>query len=68
MIKSDLITIDPDIQGGNPVFKGTRVPIEILFDHIETGSTLDEFLDDYPSVTKDHAVAVLEYLKSVAVA
>ena len=68
MVRNDLITIDPDVQSGLPVFKGTRVPIEILFDHIETGSTIDEFIDDFPSVTKNHAVAVLELLKSFAVA
>ena len=68
MIKNDFITIDPEIQNGLPVFTGTRVPIDILFDHIETGSTLDEFLDDFPSVSKSHAIAVLEFLKSVAVA
>ena len=68
MIKNNLISIDPDVQGGAPVFKGTRVPIDILFDHIETGSTIDEFLDDFPSVSREHAVSVLEFLKSVAVA
>ena len=68
MIENNLISIDPDVQGGAPVFKGTRVPIDILFDHIETGSTIDEFLDDFPSVSREHAVSVLEFLKSVAVA
>jgi uncharacterized protein (DUF433 family) len=56
----DLITIDTDILGGQPVFKGTRVPIETLFDHLEAGVSLDEFLDDFDSVTKTQAVAVLE--------
>ena len=65
---TQLINIDPEIQGGAPVFTGTRVPIDILFDHLETGSTLDEFLDDFPSVTRQHAISVLEYLKSKAVA
>ncbi len=55
----ELITIDEDIQGGQTVFKGTRVPIESLFDHLEAGVTLDEFLEDFPSVTKTQAVALL---------
>lgn len=56
----DLITIDPDVLGGQPVFKGTRVPIETLFDHLEAGVPLHEFLDDFPSVSKEQAVATLE--------
>lgn len=56
----DLITIDPDILGGQPVFKGTRVPVESLFDHLESGVSLDAFLDDFPTVSKDHAVALLQ--------
>jgi len=68
MIRSEIITIDPEIQGGSPVFRGTRVPIDILFDHLENGSTIEEFIDDFPSVTKEMAVAVLQFLKSTAVA
>ena len=55
-----LITIDPEILSGQPVFAGTRVPIESLFDHLEAGVPLDEFLDDFPTVTKVQAVAMLE--------
>ena len=66
--REDLITIDPEILGGSPVFKGTRVPLDILFDHLETGSTIDEFLDDFPGVSRAQAIAVIEYLKSRAVA
>ena len=55
-----LITIDPDILGGQPVFTGTRVPIESLFDHLEAGVSLDEFLDDFPTVAKAQAIALLE--------
>lgn len=54
------INIDPDILGGTPVFSGTRVPIESLFDHLEAGDSLDEFLDDFPSVAREQAVEVLE--------
>ena len=56
----DIISIDPDVLGGQPVFKGTRVPIETLFDHLESGVSLDQFLNDFPSVTKEQAVATLE--------
>ena len=55
-----LITIDPDILGGQPVFAGTRVPIETLFDHLEAGVSLDEFLNDFPTVSKAQAIALLE--------
>ncbi len=58
-IKS-LITIDNDIQGGQPVFSGTRVPVESLFDHLESGVSLDEFLEDFPGVTRQQAVDLLE--------
>lgn len=54
-----LITIDTEILGGQPVFKGTRVPVESLFDHLEAGVSLDEFLDDFPTVSKEQAVALL---------
>ena len=57
---SNLITISPEILGGTPVFKGTRVPVESMFDHLEDGISLDEFLDDFPSVTREQAIAVLE--------
>ncbi|HSK70222.1 MAG TPA: DUF433 domain-containing protein [Pyrinomonadaceae bacterium] len=57
---SDIVTIDKDIQSGTPVFKGTRVPIQTLFWHIENGITIEEFLDDFPSVTREQAVQLLE--------
>ncbi|HET9504568.1 MAG TPA: DUF433 domain-containing protein [Hymenobacter sp.] len=57
---STLITIDPDILGGQPVFAGTRVPVESLFDHLEAGVSLDEFLDDFPTVTKAQDIAMLD--------
>ncbi len=56
----EIITIDNDILGGQPVFKGTRVPVESLFDHLEAGVSLDEFLDDFPTVSKEQAVALLD--------
>lgn len=60
MKTSDIITIDEDIQSGTPVFKGTRVPVQSLFWHLESGVTIDEFLEDFPSVTKKQAVALLK--------
>jgi uncharacterized protein (DUF433 family) len=56
----DVINVDPEILGGTPVFKGTRVPIETLFDHLESGITIDAFLDDFPSVTREQVTQVLE--------
>lgn len=58
-IKS-LITIDKEILNGTPVFAGTRVPVESLFDHLESGVSLDDFLEDFPSVSKQQAIAVLD--------
>jgi uncharacterized protein (DUF433 family) len=57
---NEIITIDKDILSGQPVFKGTRVPVESLFDHLEAGVPLDEFLDDFPTVSKEQAIALLD--------
>lgn len=57
------INIDPETMGGTPVFTGTRVPVKALFDYIETGETLDEFLENFPSVKKQYAIQVLEMAK-----
>ena len=57
---SDIITIDKEVQGGTPVFKGTRVPIQTLFWHIESGVTINEFIQDFPSVSKEQAINLLE--------
>lgn len=56
---NEIITIDSDILGGQPVFRGTRVPVESLFDHLEVGVSLDEFLNDFPTVSKEQAIALL---------
>jgi uncharacterized protein (DUF433 family) len=55
-----VIHSDPDILGGIPVFVGTRVPVQNLIDCLEAGDSLDEFIDSFPSVTRDQAVAALE--------
>jgi uncharacterized protein (DUF433 family) len=59
-MSSRFITVDPEIHSGTPVFAGTRVPIKTLFDHLEAGDSLEVFLDDFPSVTRELAIAVLE--------
>ncbi len=56
----DYISVSPDVQFGKPVFKGTRVPVESLFFHLEKGIPLNEFLEDFPGVSKKQAEAVLE--------
>lgn len=57
------ISIDPEVMSGTPVFTGTRVPVQTLFDYIEANDGLSEFLDDFPSVTREAAIAVLEMAK-----
>ncbi len=59
-MKSQHVTVDAEIHSGTPVFAGTRVPVKTLFDHLEAGDALEVFLQDFPSVTREHAVAVLE--------
>jgi len=58
-MNQDVINRDPEILGGTPVFMGTRVPIRILFEHLEAGDSLDVFLDDFPSVTREQATELL---------
>jgi len=60
---NSVITRDPDVLGGTPVFRGTRVPFQALLDYLEGGQTLDDFLDDFPTVTRDAAVHALEHDK-----
>ncbi len=62
---NNVINIDPEILGGAPVFKGTRVPIESFFDHLEGGVSLDEFLEDFPTVKREQAVELLELAEEV---
>ena len=58
--KPAVVHIDPDILSGTPVFVGTRVPVQSLFDYIEGGDTLDEFLRQFPSVRREQAIAALD--------
>ncbi|MBZ0203156.1 MAG: DUF433 domain-containing protein [Ignavibacteria bacterium] len=61
---TEAITIDPEIMSGAPVFKGTRVTIQTLFDYLEEGYTLDDFVKHFDWVKKEHALAVLELAKN----
>lgn len=62
-LPSPLITSSPERLGGTPVFAGTRVPVQSLIDYLEAGHPLDHFLEEFPSVSREHAVAVLELAK-----
>lgn len=59
------IVSNPNILGGTPVFKGTRVPVKILFQHLEKNIPLDEFLDDFPTVSLEQAVSVLNFFENI---
>jgi uncharacterized protein (DUF433 family) len=63
-----VITKDPDILGGEPVFRGTRVPFKVLTDYLEGGDTGDQFLEQYPSVTRELAIAAIEEARRSPVA
>ncbi|PZV10001.1 MAG: hypothetical protein DCF32_00955 [Leptolyngbya sp.] len=63
-----VIHSDPEILGGTPVFVGTRVPVKTLLDYLEAGDSLDEFLDHFPSVGHDQAIATLELAKEMLMA
>ena len=62
-----IIVKNPEILGGTPVFRGTRVPFQTLLDYLEGGQTLTEFLDDFPTVSREDAVSALEAAKSLLV-
>ena len=59
----EIVWVDPDRLSGEPCFKGTRVPIQALIDHIEDNGTLDEFLEGFPSVTREQAIQFIELAK-----
>ena len=63
-MSSNVVHIDSEILGGTPVFKGTRVPVETLFDYIQGGEPLREFLEDFPTVTQEQVLELLEEVKS----
>jgi uncharacterized protein (DUF433 family) len=59
-VSENVIMKDPNILGGEPVFRGTRVPFKVLTDYLEGGDTLDQFLEEYPSVSRELAIAAIE--------
>lgn len=68
MKASDVITVDQDILGGIPVFKGTRVPVKNLFDYLEEGDSLQDFLNDFDYVPKEYCLAVLKISEQLLLA
>lgn len=66
-MNTQLITVDPEIHSGTPVFTGTRVPVKTMFDHLEAGDSLEVFLDDFPSVSRELAIAVLEEARTALI-
>jgi uncharacterized protein (DUF433 family) len=65
LVSEPLITTSPSRLSGIPVFAGTRVPVQTFIDYLEAGDALDDFLKDFPSVSREHAIAVLELAKAV---
>lgn len=68
MKRSSVVHSDPNILGGTPVFVGTRVPVQALIDYLEGGHALEEFLDDFPTVSRELAIGALEQAKSLLIA
>lgn len=68
MERSEVYHTDPEILGGTPVFQGTRVPVQTLLDYLEGGETLDDFLDGFPGVGREQAVAFLEMARDALLA
>lgn len=62
---NETIVRDPDVLGGTPVFRGTRVPFQTLLEYLEGGQTLNEFLEDFPTVGREAAIRALEHAKSL---
>ena len=65
MPHKSVVVSDPEILGGTPCLRGTRVPVDSLIDYLEAGDSLDEFLDNFPSVSRDAAIAALEEAKAL---
>lgn len=66
-VRQPIIHRDPEILGGTPVFVGTRVPAQALIDYLEGGHSLDEFLDDFPTVSREQAIAALEVARDTLI-
>ncbi len=65
---TSIVTCSPDVMGGTPVFTGTRVPVQTLIDYLEGGETIDDFLDGFPTVTRDQVISFLKEAKDRVVA
>jgi uncharacterized protein (DUF433 family) len=68
MPEKPVVHSEPDIMSGTPVFVGTRVPLQTLFDYLEGGETLDKFLKQFPFVTRDQAIAALDFARDTLLA
>jgi uncharacterized protein (DUF433 family) len=66
-MKRTVVSRDPEVMGGTPVFLGTRVPVQTLIDYLEAGETIDEFLTGFPSVTRDQIIEFLEAAKDYVI-
>ncbi len=66
--KSSIVSCDPEVMSGTPVFSGTRVPVQALLDYIEGGESIDEFLEGFPSVTRAQVITFLEEGKALVIA
>ena len=62
-MKKKLVSIDPEVMGGTPCFTGTRVPVQTFLDYVEGGDSIDEFLEDFPTVTRQQVIGFLEAAK-----
>ncbi|HYU32151.1 MAG TPA: DUF433 domain-containing protein [Thermoanaerobaculia bacterium] len=68
MVKRPVISCSPDVMGGTPVFAGTRVPVQTVLEYLEAGETIDDFLEGFPTVTRDQVIGLLEEAKELLVA
>ncbi len=66
MTTNDVISVDPELMAGTPVFRGTRVPIHSLFEYMENGYSLDEFLESFPAVRREQVISLLQLSESSA--
>jgi uncharacterized protein (DUF433 family) len=67
-MEKSVISCDPDVMGGTAVFSGTRVPVQTLLDHLEAGESIDDFLEGFPSVSRQQVISFLEQAKDRLVA
>lgn len=67
-MKKKVVSVDPEVMGGTPCFAGTRVPVQTLLDYLESGDSIDDFLDGFPTVKRSQVIAILEEAKDRLVA